>query len=152
VTGYGGTVKEYQVLLDTRLLRKYDVTMQQVEDAINRSNANVGGNLMTMGQQAHNLRALGILGEGLDPLDSANVDRAYSIEADKLEDIQNVVIKTFNGSPIFVRQVAQVEIGHRPRLGKVGRRLKERNSASFDHDDDDVVEGIVLMRKYEKSL
>ncbi len=47
-----------------------------------------------MGSQAHNVRALGILGEGVDPLDPANVERAYAIEADKLEDIQNVVITT----------------------------------------------------------
>src|SRR6185437_11767357 len=43
VTGYGGTVKQYQVLIDTRLLRQYNITMQQVEDAISRSNGNVGG-------------------------------------------------------------------------------------------------------------
>src|SRR3954463_10484848 len=49
VTGYGGTVKQYQVLIDPRLLRQYEVTMQQVEDAINRSNANVGGDILTMG-------------------------------------------------------------------------------------------------------
>lgn len=152
VTGYGGTVKQYQVLIDTRLLRQYDLTMQQVEDAINRSNANVGGDILTMGSQAHNVRALGILGEGVDPLDPANVSRAYSIEADKLEDIQNVVITTAGGSPIYVRQVAKVEVGHRPRLGKVGRRLKESDGPPLPLDDDDVVEGIVLMRKYEQSL
>ena len=74
MTGYGGTVKQYQVLLDTRLLRQYDVTMQQVEDAIARSNANVGGDILTLGSQSHNVRAIGLLGEGLDPLDPANVD------------------------------------------------------------------------------
>src|SRR5205823_3950137 len=110
VTGYGGTVKQYQVLIDTRLLRQYDVTLQQVEDAINRSNANVGGDILTMGNQAHNVRALGLLGESVDPLDPANVSRAFAIEADKLEDIQNVVITSASGSPIYVRQVAKVEI------------------------------------------
>src|SRR5436309_265505 len=51
VTGYGGTVKQYQVLLDTYLLRQYNITMQQVEDAIQRSNANVGGDILTLGTQ-----------------------------------------------------------------------------------------------------
>jgi len=152
VTGYGGTVKQYQILLDTRLIRRYGVTMQQVEDAINKSNANVGGDLLTMGNQAHNVRALGLLGGSVDPLDPANVEGSFSIEADKLEDIQNVVVTEAGGSPIYVRQIAKVEIGHRPRLGKVGRILKERDGRPYNRDDDDVVEGIVLMRKYEKSL
>src|SRR3954469_21624948 len=87
VTGYGGTVKQYQVLIDTRQLRQYNVTMQQVEDAINRSNANVGGDLLTMGSQTHNVRALGIIGEGIDPLDPANVETSNAIEARKIDDI-----------------------------------------------------------------
>src|SRR3954447_9200128 len=152
VTGYGGTVKQYQVLIDTRLLKQYNVTLQQVEDAIARSNANVGGDLLAMGSQAHNVRALGILGESIDPLDPAQVEIAYAIEADKLEDIQNVVVTTAGDSPIYVRQVAKVEIGHRPRQGKVGRRLKELNGRSVVQDEDDVVGGMVWMRKYEKSL
>src|SRR3954454_391110 len=73
VTGYGGTVKQYQVLVDTRLLRQYNVTLQQVEDAIDNSNANVGGDILTLGSQAHNVRALGLLGGAKDPLDPANV-------------------------------------------------------------------------------
>src|SRR3954451_23407767 len=152
VTGYGGTVKQYQVLIDTRLLTQYNVTLAQVEDAINRSNANVGGDLLTMGSQSHNVRALGLVGEGVDPLDPAKVENAFAIEADKLDDIQNVVITSREGEPIYVRQVAKVEIGHRPRLGKAGRLLKEQDGKPVWQDEDDVVEGIVLMRKYEKSL
>src|SRR5947208_13268754 len=51
VTGYGGTVKQYQVLIDTRLLRQYNITLHQVEDSIARSNANVGGDVLAMGSQ-----------------------------------------------------------------------------------------------------
>src|SRR4051794_14220935 len=142
VVGYGGTVKQYQVLLDSRLLKQYGVTMQQVEDAIARSNANVGGDVLTMGMQAHNVRAIGLLGRGVDPLDPANAGRAAVLEAEKLDDLRDVVIATSpDGTPIYVRQVAQVIVGHRPRLGKIGR----------GHEDD-VVQGIVMMRKYEKSL
>ncbi|WP_237722781.1 efflux RND transporter permease subunit, partial [Singulisphaera acidiphila] len=141
VTGYGGTVKQYQVLVNPRLLRHYNVTLRQVEDALSQSNANVGGDQLMLGSQAHNVRAIGLLGKGIDPLDPANVDQAVSIELKKLDDINNVIVTTSGGMPIFVRHVAQAVVGHRPRLGIVGRA-----------GEDDVVEGIVLMRKYEKSL
>src|SRR5436853_272949 len=62
VTGYGGTVKQYQVLIDTRLLKQYGVTLTQIEDAISRSNANVSGDLLTLGGQTHIVRGLGRLG------------------------------------------------------------------------------------------
>src|SRR4051812_43308155 len=63
VTGYGGTVKQYHILLDPRLMRNYNVTMQQVEDAIESSNANVGGDILPLGSQSHNVRIIGLLGE-----------------------------------------------------------------------------------------
>ncbi|WP_406700611.1 CusA/CzcA family heavy metal efflux RND transporter [Singulisphaera sp. Ch08] len=141
VTGYGGTVKQYQVLVNPRLLRHYNVTLRQVEEALAQSNANVGGDLLMLGSQAHNVRAIGLLGKGIDPLDPANVDQSVGIELKKLDDINNVIVTTSGGMPIFVRHVAEAIVGHRPRLGIVGRGR-----------DDDVVEGIVLMRKYEKSL
>ncbi|NDC54304.1 MAG: efflux RND transporter permease subunit [Planctomycetia bacterium] len=141
VTGFGGTVKQYQVLIDPRQLRRFGVTLRQVEDAIERSNANIGGDVITLGGQAHNVRAIGLLGEGIDPLDPALVENAFVLEMEKLEDIKNVVVTSVNGTPVYVRQLAEVIVGHRPRLGIVGRG-----------DEDDVVEGIVLMRKGEKSL
>ncbi len=141
VTGYGGTVKQYQVLLDTQLMRRYDVTLQMVTNAISQSNANVGGDVLQLGNQSHNVRAVGYLGEGVDSLDPAVADRAYAIEVEKLEDIQDVVVTTYNNMPVYVKQIAKVVIGHQPRLGLVGR-----------DGENDVVEGIVLMRKYEKSL
>ena len=142
VVGYGGTIKQYQVQIDTRLLKQYGLTMQSVEDAIARSNANVGGDLITLGAQSHNIRAVGLLGGGVDPLDPANVDNAINIENQKVDDIRNVVITTSpEGGPIQVSNVARVVVGHRPRLGIVGRG-----------DEDDVIEGIVMLRKGEKSL
>jgi len=141
VTGYGGTVKQYHVLLDPRLMRNYDVTMQQVEEAIERSNANVGGDILALGSQSHNVRVIGLLGGGVDPLDPANIEHARAIEAEKLDDINKVVVTARDGAPLFVRQLAKVVVSHRPRLGIVGRG-----------PEDDVVEGIVLMRKNEKSL
>src|SRR3954454_6049141 len=141
VTGYGGTVKQYHVLVDPRLMRQYNVTMQQVQDAIERSNANVGGDILALGVQAHNVRIIGLLGGGVDPLDPANVERAREIEFQKLDEIKKIIVTAHAGSPVFVRQLAEVIVSHRPRLGIVGRDR-----------ENDVIEGIVLMRKYEKSL
>jgi cobalt-zinc-cadmium resistance protein CzcA len=141
VTGFGGTVKQYQVLINPQLLAQYEVTMQQVEDAIEGSNANIGGDVLMLGSQAHNVRAIGLLGKGLDPLDPSKVSDSFVLETDKIEDINRVVITSRNGEPVYVKQVAKAIIGYRPRLGIVGRGT-----------DDDVVEGIVLMRKGEKSL
>ncbi len=141
VTGFGGTVKQYQILLDNQLMRRYDVTLQMVTDAIAQSNANVGGDLLPLGPQSHNVRAIGYLGEGIDTLDPAVADHAYALEIEKLEDIDDVVVTTYRDTPVYIRQIAKVVVGYQPRLGLVGR-----------NGENDVVEGIVLMRKYEKSL
>ena len=141
VTGFGGTVKQYQILLDTQLMKRYDVTLQMVTDAIAQSNANVGGDVLPLGDQSHNVRAIGYLGEGVDSLDPAKADKSYAIEVEKLEDLQDVVVTKYQDMPVYIRQIARVVIGYQPRLGIVGR-----------DDENDVVEGIVLMRKYEKSL
>jgi cobalt-zinc-cadmium resistance protein CzcA len=141
VTGFGGTVKQYQILLDTQLMRRYDVTLQMVSDAISKANANVGGDILPLGEQSHNVRAIGLIGEGLDPLDPAAANPPYAIEVEKLEDIQDVVVATYNNMPVYMKQIAKVVIGYQPRLGIVGR-----------NGENDVVQGIVLMRKYEKSL
>ena len=129
------------------------MTLKQVEDAIDNSNANVGGDMLTLGSQAHNVRVLGLLGGGTDPLEPARIDQADAIEAQKIDDINNVVVTTNNGIPIYVRQLVEhVVEHHRPRLGIVGRLLKEKDGHAVSIDEDDVIEGIVLMRKYEKSL
>ncbi|QEH34046.1 Cobalt-zinc-cadmium resistance protein CzcA [Aquisphaera giovannonii] len=151
VTGFGGTVKEYQVLLDWRLMKQFGVSLSQVSQAIQGANANVGGNVLTIGSQAHNVRAIGLIGEGQDTLDPSHAPRALVLEAKKLEDINRVLIATQpDGTPIFVRNIASVVVGHRPRLGMVGRATPAAGDESGS-DEDDVVEGIVLMRKYEKS-
>jgi heavy metal efflux system protein len=144
VTGFGGTVKQYQVLVDPWQLGHYNITLQQVQDAISKSNANIGGDILTLGSQSHNVRGIGLLGKGVDPLDPQNAaDRAELVDQ-KLEDISKVVITQSKGIPILVSHVAKVVEGHQPRLGFIGRDAEGRR-------ENDVVQGIVLMRKYEKS-
>jgi heavy metal efflux system protein len=145
VTGFGGTVKQYQVLVDPMQLNHYGITLQKVQDAIQKSNANVGGNILTLGGQSHIVRGIGLLGKGVDPLEPEHVAHRAEYIDQKLDDIRNVVITQYQGNPILVSHVAKVVEGHQPRLGIVGRHTGSRQ-------ENDVIEGIVLMRKYEKSL
>ena len=145
VTGFGGTVKQYLVLVDPMGLNHYSITLQQVQDAIQKSNANVSGNVLTLGSQSHIVPRIGLLGKGIDPLEPDKVPRRAELVDNKLDDIRNVVVTSYDGNPILVSHVAKVVEGHQPRLGIVGRRLAEKH-------ENDVVEGIVLMRKYEKSI
>jgi len=121
VATLGGTTRQYQAEIDPNKLLTYGVTMTQVANAIQSSNANAGGNYLTLGSQSVNVRGIGLL---------------HSIA-----DMENIVIAERNGVPVLLRNVADVKEGHQPRLGKVG----------YD-EQPDVVEGIVLLQKNEKSL
>ncbi|MGH7205070.1 MAG: efflux RND transporter permease subunit [Nitrospiraceae bacterium] len=121
VTAFGGMTKQYHVDLNPGALISYGVTLSQVMTALANSNANVGGNYLTIGAQNFNIRGLGLI--------------------DSLRDIENVMVAEKNGTPIFVRSLGKVSVGHRVRLGKVG----------ID-DRDDVVEGVVLLQRGYKAL
>ncbi len=121
ITTFGGTTRQYQVEADPNKLLAMNVTLPQVLNAIQNSNANAGGNYLTLGDQSINVRALGLL---------KNTD-----------DIGSVVVAERNGAPVLVRDIGEVKEGYQPRMGKVGR-----------NGDPDVVLGIVLLQKEEKSL
>lgn len=121
VTTFGGTTKEYHVDIDPGKLISYGVNLPQVMMALTNSNANVGGNYLTIGAQSYNIRGLGLIND--------------------LDDIENVVVAEKEGTPIFVKTLGKVTVGHRVRLGKVG----------ID-DRDDVVEGVVLLQRGYKAL
>src|SRR5580658_955456 len=126
VTSYGGTTKQYHVEVDPFRLRGHNVTVTQVITALQNANVNVGGQGMALGEQSYDVRGIGMLGYFGAPLTDIN-DVVVS---------QGPTINGLNtGTPVRVRDVADVSIGHAPRLGMVG------------HDnEDDVVQGIVLMR------
>jgi heavy metal efflux system protein len=121
ITTFGGTTRQYQIEADPNKLLAMNVTLPQVLNAIQNSNANAGGNYLTLGDQSINVRAIGLL---------KNTD-----------DIGSVVVAERNGAPVLVRDIGEVKEGVQPRLGKVGR-----------NGDPDVVLGIVLLQKQEKSL
>jgi heavy metal efflux system protein len=126
VTSYGGTTKQYHVDVDPFRLRGHNVTVTQVINALQNANVNVGGQRMALGEQSYDVRGIGMLGYFGAPLTDIN-DVVVS---------QGPTVNGLNtGTPVRVRDVADVSIGHAPRLGMVG------------HDnEDDVVQGIVLMR------
>jgi cobalt-zinc-cadmium resistance protein CzcA len=101
VVSFGGETKQYQVGVDPLRLRAHGVTLPQLMTAIQNANTNVGGQRLSIGEQAYTIRGVGLI---------RNV-----------HDIDDVVITERNGVPIRVRDVAATEIGHAPRLGVVGR-------------------------------
>ena len=118
VVSWGGGIKQYQVTVDATRLRDYNLTLRQIFDAIASNNANAGGSYVRQGEYALMVRGIGLL--------------------QSPRDIGNVVVAAQKGTPIRIRDIAEVGIGHAIRFGVLGR----------DHDDD-LVQGIVLMRKGE---
>jgi len=114
VTSFGGLTKEYHVEVDPYLLRARGATLTQLSAALANANQNVGGQRVTLGQQAYTIRGIGLISS--------------------LRDIEDVVILEQKGVPVRVRDVATVSIGSAPRLGKVGR----------DGDDDVVQGTILM--------
>ncbi|HZY82431.1 MAG TPA: CusA/CzcA family heavy metal efflux RND transporter [Cyclobacteriaceae bacterium] len=118
VISFGGEVKTYEVTLDPYLLKSFEFSPQDVFEALQENNGNVGGDVIEKGQQAYMVRGLGL--------------------AHGIRDIESIIVRNINGTPIFVKDVATVRESFMPRLGKVGR-----------DDEQDVVEGIVLLRRGE---
>ncbi|OQW35298.1 MAG: cytochrome-c peroxidase [Nitrospira sp. SG-bin2] len=99
VNGMGGFVKQYQVLVDPAKLRKFDLTFQQIYEAVVKNNANVGGNVLERHAERSIVRGLGLI-------------RTVS-------DIESIIVKEVGGTPVFVRDVGEVRIGHAVRHGAV---------------------------------
>ncbi len=117
VSSFGGQVKQYQVNLDPERLRSFGLSAGQVMDALAENNSNTGGGVLVSGEQAMVIRGIGLL--------------------QTLEDIAQVVVVNLNGTtPVRVRDVGRVEIGHQERTGIVGFNT-----------EDDVSLGIVMMTK-----
>src|SRR6185312_6608680 len=120
MSSLGGETMQYQVLVDPNKLAGAGLSVQNVADALGANNGNAGGGFYSEGGQFFYVRGLG---------------RVVS-----LEDIGNVVLAVKNGTPILVRDVGDVVIGHAPRLGQFG--FNKQN---------DAIEGVVLMRTGEQA-
>ncbi|TKB74334.1 MAG: efflux RND transporter permease subunit, partial [Nitrospira sp.] len=114
VNALGGFVKQYQVLVDPARLRKYDLTIHEVYDAVAKNNANAGGNVVERHAERAIVRGLGLI--------------------KTVSDIESIIVKEAGGTPVFVRDVAEVHIGHAVRHG-----------AALLNGEREVVSGTVLM-------
>ncbi len=122
-SGFGGPTMEYHVLLDPVRLYNYHLPVVQVVAALNANNANTGGGFYTQGGQFYYVRGLGLVKTP--------------------EDIGEIVVASLNGVPVRIKDIGRVDIGHAPRLGIFGFQTKQKN-------DDDAVEGVILMRTGEQ--
>ena len=118
IVSFGGEVKTFEVSVNPNQLISYGVTTLELYDAIAKSNINVGGDVITKSSQAYVVRGIGLIND--------------------VKEIENIVVKNINGTPILVKHLATVRESSLPRLGQVGRM-----------EEDDVVQGIVVMRKGE---
>ena len=118
VVTMGGLIKQYEVNPDLARLKGLNLTLQQLVTALGRGNANAGGSYVEQGSQQYLIRGIGLLRSA--------------------DDIGNIVVASRNGTPLLVKDIAQITISGVPRQGIVGQ-----------DDDDDIVQGIVLMRKGE---
>jgi len=118
VVSFGGEVKTYEIKVNPQKLASFDISPLDVYTAASKANINVGGDVIVDNAQAFVVRGIGLL--------------------NNVEEIRNIIVTNINGTPILVKDVAQVDISSLPRLGQVGR-----------DNQDDVVEGIIVMRKAE---
>ncbi|HXC33811.1 MAG TPA: CusA/CzcA family heavy metal efflux RND transporter [Verrucomicrobiae bacterium] len=115
-SGFGGTVMQYQVLLDPAKIYNYHIPVPQVINALAANNSNAGGGFYSQGSQFFYVRGLGLV--------------------TKTEDIGNIVVGNNNGVPVRIRDIGEVTIGNAPRLGEFG----------FQKVDDSVEGVILMLR------
>jgi heavy metal efflux system protein len=125
VASFGGPTREYQVRLDPEKLVSYGLSIAQVEQQLTNNNANAGGSFIESGLQQLNIRQVGLV--------------------KNVQDIENTVITSKTGTPLRVRDIAVVAQGPKIRLGQFARAIHREDGRIIDNDD--VVSGIVLLRK-----
>ncbi len=124
ITTFGGPLKQFHVLTSPDKLRKYNLTVSEVENAVVANNRNTGGNILERGGQGFAVRGLG------------------AIKSEK--DIENIVLRSENGAPVFIRDIASVEVAPPPPSGVLGYAVTG-DSINVSNG----VEGIILLRRYE---
>ncbi|MGA2945973.1 MAG: CusA/CzcA family heavy metal efflux RND transporter [Candidatus Sulfotelmatobacter sp.] len=125
VSSFGGPTREYQVRVDPNKLIAYGLSLAQIEQQLTNNNTNAGGSFIQEGLQQINVRAVGLV--------------------DRSQDIAQTVIITKNGTPLRVKDIAVVSQGPKIRLGQFAKAIHREDGKIIDNDD--VVSGIVLLRK-----
>ena len=146
VSSFGGLTREYQVIVDPQKLISYGLTLQQVQQQLAANNVDAGGSFIEQGQQQINVQEVGLI--------------------KNTHDIEQTVLKASNGTALRVSDVATVVQGPKIRLGQIGKTCKftadtcnymgdQEKVLRHDDgkllDDNDVVEGVVLLQKGDNS-
>ena len=125
VASFGGPTREYQVRVDPDKLVAYGLSLAQIEQQLTNNNTNAGGSFIQEGLQQINVRSVGLV--------------------DRSQDIEQTVILTKNGTPLRAKDIAVVSQGPKIRLGQFAKAIHREDGKIINNDD--VVSGIVLLRK-----
>src|ERR1700687_2111578 len=125
VSTFGGTTREYQVRVDPNKLVSYGLNIGQVEQQLANNNVNAGGNFVETGSQQMNVRTVGLFGD--------------------VKDIEQTVLTARAGTPLRVKDIAEVSQGAKVRLGHEGRAIRREDGKVVDNDD--AIFAQVMMRK-----
>jgi cobalt-zinc-cadmium resistance protein CzcA len=125
VASFGGPTREYQVRVDPDKLISYGLSLAQVEQQLTNNNVNAGGSFIESGLQQINIREVG--------------------QVKDVRDIENTVVTTKGGTPLRMKDIAVISQGPKIRLGQFARAIHREDGKILDNDD--VVSGIVLLRK-----
>ena len=130
VVSFGGMVKTYEIRVNPMLLTNLGITPLDVFNAVSKSNINIGGDIINKNSQAYVVRGIGLLND--------------------INEIRNIIVEDNDGTPVLVRNVAEVSISNLPRLGEVARTDAIGTGVNRQlRNNPNAVEGIVLMRKGE---
>ena len=122
VSNYGGLTTQYQLEINPQRLLEYELTLSDVEDALENNNANAGGSMISLGDESYVVRGVGLIQD--------------------LEDMGDIVVKNEDGIPVFLRDLGELRYGNLERKGILGY-------VDNDITIDDGVEGIVQMLRYQ---
>ena len=131
INSFGGKTKTYEITVDPGKLATLGITPLDVYSAVQKTNINVGGDMIVQNNQAFAVRGLGLIKD--------------------INQIKNIIVSNNNGVPVLVSDVANVTISNQPRLGWVGRSdaIIDKDGKRTVTDDEDAVEAIIVMRKGE---
>jgi cobalt-zinc-cadmium resistance protein CzcA len=174
VTSSGGTIKRYEIQPDPDRIKRFGITLQQLQSALASSNANVGGDFLVLGRSTQVVRGVGVIGGGKDPIEMAismeSAEQAAAFlrreEQSRLREIRDIVITSINNIPVRIDDIVEggplhyedapsiqgVVVSHQTRLGRVSLdRALDANGEIWARDPEKI-QGIILMRKGEESL
>ena len=129
VSSFGGVTREYQVTVDPEKLIAYGLTLQQVQQQLAANNVNAGGSFIEQGEQQINVQEVGLFTD--------------------VHDIERTVLKAANGTALRVSDIGTVAQGPKIRLGQIGKTFRRADGKL--EDDNDVVEGVLLLQKGQNS-